>query len=227
MARLKKTVLGRLSGAVGDIVFREKNGKNFVGLRAASFIPGTDTGSIERRSKFYLSTQLASTINSNPKLKSIWLQSISPKKNAYNLLIKANYGNLTSGNISDFIKIVPKFGFNIKPKGITIGDTLVQVVIEAIGENSGIDPSIEINFQLAAIIYLSNPTDESVKPKDFLSLLSGIQSLKLNEEYTFDINLSNQSAFLVNKYQDRKGFFSLLTLNAGDAIINYSSTFIG
>ena len=63
MARLKKTVLGRLSGAIGDIVFREKNGKNFVGLRASSFIPGSDPGSIDRRAKFTLSTQLASIIN--------------------------------------------------------------------------------------------------------------------------------------------------------------------
>ena len=106
MATLKKTVLGRLSGALGDIVFREKNGKNFVGLRALSFIPGSDQGSVERRSKFYLSTQLASTINSNSRLRSLWLASIPSGKNVYNHLIKSNYSNLQYNNAGDLVKIV-------------------------------------------------------------------------------------------------------------------------
>ena len=65
MATIKKTVLGRISGAVGDVVFKEKNGKNYVGVRASTFTPPSDAASIERRGKFLLSTELASAINSN------------------------------------------------------------------------------------------------------------------------------------------------------------------
>ncbi len=226
MARLKKTVLGRVSGAVGDIVFREKNGKNFVGLRASSFMPGLDIGSIERRNKFSLSTQLASTINSNPKLKSIWLKSISPKRNAYVQLIRVNYPNLTVGNVSDFVKIVPELGFIIKTREVILHDDLISVITDPIGDNAGIDPSVELNVQLAAIIFLSNPIDESVKLYNFISLLSDVQLLKLDEGYTFEINLSNQHTFLASKYQNRRGFFSLLTLSSEDKVINYSSTFV-
>ena len=227
MATLKKTVLGRLSGAVGDVVFRELNGKNFVGLRALSFVPGSDQSSVERRSKFYLSTQLASTINSNFRLRSLWLRSIPSGKNVYNHLIKSNYSNLLYNNVGDLVKIVPGFGFSISSKGITISDTSVQVLTEAIGDNAGINPSVETKVQLAAIIYLSNPIDGSVKLQNFMSLLSLAQDIKLNEGFTFEINLSNQNQLIIKKYQSRKGFFSLLTLNVDDEVVNYSGTFVG
>jgi len=49
MAVVTKKVLGTVHGAVGDMVFREKNGKNYIGMRPNSFVPGKDDASIARR----------------------------------------------------------------------------------------------------------------------------------------------------------------------------------
>ena len=46
MARIKKTILGRISGAVGDVLFRQMHGNNYVGTRPNSFMPGKDENSI-------------------------------------------------------------------------------------------------------------------------------------------------------------------------------------
>ena len=64
-------------------------------------------------------------------------------------MIKSNYSNLQYNNAGDLVKIVPGFGFSINLKGITISDTSVQVLTEAIGDNAGINPSVETKVQLA------------------------------------------------------------------------------
>ncbi|MFZ1080859.1 MAG: hypothetical protein WAO19_02915 [Candidatus Kryptoniota bacterium] len=44
MAELTKAVLGRFSGRIGDTVFRQRNGKNFVGTRPGRYAPPDDQG---------------------------------------------------------------------------------------------------------------------------------------------------------------------------------------
>lgn len=227
MATVNKTVLGRISGAVGDVVFKEKNGKNYVGVRASSFTLPSDAASIERRGKFQLSTQLASVINSNPQLRSLWLKAIPAGVNVYNHLIKINYNNLQSNSASDLVSIVPGFGFIALKQSVTFNNSSIQVVTEAIGDNQEIDTSVETKVQLAAVIFLNNAIDESVKPRNFITMLSPSQALVLNNDLTFELNLSGQTSLIISKYQVHKGFFSLLTLDANDELVNYSSTFIG
>ena len=91
MARLNKQVLGRVSGAVGDIVFRERNGKNFIGLKPSRFMPGTDEASIARRARFALNAKLASTINNNDELKSIWFNKAPSGLSSHNFILRQNY----------------------------------------------------------------------------------------------------------------------------------------
>lgn len=227
MATIKKTVLGRISGAVGDVVFKEKNGKNFVGLRASSFMPGIDTGSMERRAKFSLCTQLASTINSNSQLKSLWLEAIPAGVNVYNHLIKTNYKNLLYNNVTDFVTIVPVFGFNASLGSIIYNPSSIEVTTDAFRDTAGLNTSVETKIQLASVLYLSGPVDESVKQHNFISLNSMPQTLVLDTDMTFSLMLSNQLVQLLGKYTNRKAFLSLLTLDANDEIVNFSSTFIG
>ena len=68
MANLRKKVLGTVSGAVGDILFRTKNGRNYIGTRPLSFVPGKDEKSVARRKRFAMATRLAKQINSIYKL---------------------------------------------------------------------------------------------------------------------------------------------------------------
>ena len=62
MADLRKKVLGTVSGSVGDILFRVRNGKNYLGTKPLSFMPGTDENSIQRRKRFAMATRLAKPI---------------------------------------------------------------------------------------------------------------------------------------------------------------------
>ena len=68
MAELDKSVIGKLRGRIGDVVFRQRNGKVFVSQRPKSFMPGTDEKSVERRSKFAFCAKLSKAIYSIPEL---------------------------------------------------------------------------------------------------------------------------------------------------------------
>ena len=72
MAEINKQVLGKLTGTLGDIVFRQRNGKNYVSMRPSSYPASDNPAIIAKREKFLLAVQLGSNINSNSYLKEIW-----------------------------------------------------------------------------------------------------------------------------------------------------------
>ncbi len=227
MAELKKTILGKVSGAVGDVLFRQRNGKNIVGTKPSSFIPGNDPASVSRRAKFALSIGLAKSMNSIPELKSVWKSKTPSGLTPYNYMIKTNYVNIEQDNISDYAVLVPDIGFGVTVTAVSIDSSGVQVDVDAIGNSAGIDAAVEQSILLASVIYMNNPVDNTVKQNGFLTAVSTAQSLSLTNPLSFQVSFNNQETQLFDKYQAHKGFFTLLTLDANSNVVHYSSTFIG
>ena len=227
MAQLKKTVLGKVSGAVGDVLFRQRNGKNIVGTRPSSFTPGSDPASVARRNRFGLSISFAKTMNSIPLLKSVWKSTTPAGLSPYNFMIKTNYVSIAPDNISGNAVLVPGFGFGVTPSAVSIDSSGIQADINPIGNSAGIDTAIEQSILLVSVIYMNNPVDNTVKQNGFLSFVSDSQTLSLSNPLSFQVSLSNQETQLFDKYQAHKGFFTLLTLNADGNAVQYSGTFTG
>jgi hypothetical protein len=227
MAELNKTVLGRLSGAVGDVIFRQRNGKNFVGTKPSPFMPGTDAASVLRRAKFALSIKLAKTINSMYQVKSVWKPYTPSGLSPFNYMIKANYPNIEDGNLSDFVTLVPDIGFGINASSVTISSSEVRVDIDPLGNATDIDPVVELSLQLCSILFLNNPIDNNVKDYDFLSMVSASQTLSLDTALSFSIPFSNLQTQIFDKYQNHKSYFTLLSFNSDSSVVHYSNTFIG
>lgn len=225
MADLRKKVLGTVSGAVGDILFRAKNGKNYVGTRPLSFIPGKDANSVGRRLRFAMATRLVHPINSIYQLKSLWKALTPAGLSPYNMIVKANYINVQSDSVSDLVKLVPDIGFSVQINNITVDENHLNVTIAGLTSNSGIDPAVELNFQMVGVLHLSNPVNEEQVGHSFLRIVIGEQPLALDTEINFDLTFYDQTSQLIAQYQDRKAFLTLLTLNANKQVVNYSNTF--
>jgi hypothetical protein len=226
MAELKKKVLGQVSGAVGDIVFRERYGLNYVGLRPSSFMPGTDPVSVARRQRFALATKTGVTINSISQLKYLW-QSVTPTGlSPYNYIVKTNFRYVTSAAISDLLKIVPDNGFGVTVADSVIDRSRVRLLVEPIGTNAGIDVLQEPNIISACILFLSAPVDESVGAYSILSSVSDPIPTNLAEQLTLDANLTNQQQTIFDKYQSTKVFAALITLDANGTPVHPSSTIL-
>lgn len=224
MAQLKKKVLGQVSGAVGDLVFRERNGINYVGLRPNSFMPGTDPVSFARRQRFTLSSKSGVTINSISQLKRLWKGVAPSGLSAYNQIVKTNYQYVTSATISDLLKIVPDNGFGVTVADNNVDRMRLRASIEPIGTNAGINTTLETTIMMASVIFLSSPVDESVGAYSILSVVSQSQPSNLAQQLTFDANLTNQQQLIFDKYQITKSFISIVTLDSTGSPIHYSST---
>jgi hypothetical protein len=224
MAELKKAVLGEVSGALGDIVFRERHGLNYLATRPSSFMPGTDVASINRRARFALTGKTSQSVNRIPVLKLLWAKAYSNGMSPYNYIFKTNYRFITASTITDLLKIVPDNGFGVMISDSNVDRTRVRVMTDAIGSNAGIDPLIESNIMSACVIFLSSPVDESVGAYSIISLVSPLQATKIDEPLTFDANLNNQQQVIFDKYQNQKTFVALVTIDAAGVPVHYSST---
>lgn len=225
MADLRKKVLGTVSGAVGDILFRAKNGRNYVGTRPLSFTPGTDEKSVARRKRFGMATRLARPINSIYRLKSLWKAVAPVPLHSYNMIVRANYNSVGPDSISNTIKLVPEIGYSVQFSEFTLNVNRMRVALDGLTSASGINPSVEIYCQLVGIIHLSNPVDTEKEPHVFIPVVSIEQALALNTEIIDDIIFQDVISQLLAMYQDRKAFLTLLTLDTDRNVIHYSNTF--
>jgi hypothetical protein len=226
MGRMNKQVLGKISGSVGDIVFRQRNGKNFAMTKPGSFTPGDDPQSIDRRNRFGLTLKFCSQINSVPYLKTLWSKRAPNGAVAYNYLVKTNYKMVTPADISDQAVLVPEFGFGVTVNSTVIAPPQASAVINPIGTTAGIDPAAEPTIRLVCIVCLSSPDDEFFESSAFITMASPGQTTVLDTQLTFTIPYSNQETQIYNAYQDSKAFFALVTLDSDDNPVHYSTTFL-
>jgi len=227
MAKLNKAILGKVSGALGDITFRQRNGKNFLSTRPGSFVPGKDPASVARREKFALTIQLSRAINSISELKSVWSSVAAPGISGYNQMIRANYPMISATDISGLIKLAPSLGFNVTNPAVTLGPSEVTANTDAIGNLAGIDVASEPSIKLVSVVYLSNPVDDLVGAYTFLTFVSDVKDTDLTTALSFTFTLSDVETQWFARYQDKKGFFALLTLDATGKVVHYSNTFTG
>ncbi len=227
MATVSKSVLGKISGAVGDVTFRQMNGKSFVGIRPVSFIPGSDAASLARRGRFSLSIKAASAVNSSPLLKGIWAAVSASGASAYNEIMKKNYQSIGSEDLSGTLVLVPGIGFNPSNPVVTLNGNDVSLHVDALGAGSGIDLNVEKTISAVSVFYLSGPEDDTVDKSSIISLVSEPQTLVLDSPLSFIIPLSTKDSQLIAKYGSHKCFGALITLDAEGKAAGYSNTFAG
>jgi hypothetical protein len=226
MAEIRKQVLGKISGALGDVVFRERNGKSYVGVRPASFIPGTDPASVSRRLKFLTAIKFSQAINSEPVLKALWNKVKPAEISAFNTITRANYPFVEGENINDLAKIVPGLGFGVTANASGLDPSLLTLDIDAIGLKTEIEPEDEINIQLVSVLFFSNPLDDSAGNYYLTTISSASQHLDLENPLNFNASLLSEQTVYYNKFQDHKAFAVLVTLDSIGNPVHYSSATI-
>jgi hypothetical protein len=224
MANLKKKILGQVSGALGDLVFRERNGSNIIAVRPSSFSTPTDPASVERRGKFTMAAKLAGAINDSSGLKSLWENAAPSDLSYFNYFVKRNYIYVTSETPGNVIELVPSGGFPFASTNVDPAATQFDLTISALGTNNGIDTGVEVNIQTLSVLFLSNPSGENVPPYTFFTLSSGLQPLSLTDPISFISPLSGSQTLIYNQYINAKVYFALVTLDAAGKIIHYSVT---
>lgn len=90
MAHINRKILGSIKGRIGDVVFRERNGKVIVFSRPKKYKKTKSQKLKNERKKFATVVMLANIIKNSTDLYSIWKNSNLPGSNAYQKIIKNN-----------------------------------------------------------------------------------------------------------------------------------------
>jgi hypothetical protein len=224
MANLKKKILGNVSGALGDLVFRERNGTNIIAVRPASFNTPSDPASVSRRGRFTMSAKLAGYIASNSKLKSLWNIQKPAGLTVHNHLVKVNYLSVSMVSPGDTVQIVPAGGFPFSANNVDPSSTQFELIISPLGTSTEINISEEVNLQTFSLLFMSEPSGENTTPYAFIPLVSDIKAITLTDPVTFISPMTGTNTLLFNQYTNIKIYFALVTLDASGNIVRYSIT---
>src|SRR5665647_630324 len=163
MARFVNAPLGKLRGALGDALFRKRNGKFLVGIKPDDFMPGEDPDSVNRRSRFGLTAKFSKAVNQNPNLKKIWDVCTPDTMSPFNGVLKENYHRITKDDVTDDALLTPELdAFTVVKDTITVSPTQIQVALEIIGTNNLIDPVLETKIQMAVVIFEKDAVDSDL-----------------------------------------------------------------
>ena len=175
MARIDKSVLGFVSGKLGEFVFRKMNGGKFVSLSPDKYKISQSAEAKTGRANFAATVKFAKFINSIPELKEIWSTARIEGTNSYHRIIKYNAKRVNSGKLTTANKIIPE--------GQILTISSISLKEENQLELNILLPHDKINFP--AELYLIFAFHKDVILKQNLIIENKA------EEYTLNIPLNN------------------------------------
>jgi len=223
MARLVGNILGNLKGKIGNFSARTINGTTFLRMRPSSFKVSNSQKSIESRQRFAITIAFAACVSKNLTLHEIWKPKKKSKMSVYNTIFKRNYclsnfGETTLNNV-----ITPD-GFRAPVIEVNISEGKIIGSLDSLSKATLIC-SDEIFLSINTVIFLSNPKDESESNNKLFSLSLETNDFDIDQQFDFELDLTQEQAFLVSKYNRKIIYLAIATKSADDKIIQYSNTY--
>ncbi len=224
MAIIKGGILSELKGSVGNITGRIVNGRNILCRKPGFRKKNTSVEVLKRQDKFKLSVSLGSAVGTFDTLKLIWKTLAPQGMNYFSYLVQSNYKMIGDGVLTNKNIITPYGGFPIGTDTNTISSTAISIVVDALTGTYEFDPETEVNIKLYALVYLSNPLSDNADKFTFIPVEFEAQALQLTDAITFSKALLKADQVIFESYTDHKVYAALVTLDANNTPINYSSS---
>jgi len=224
MAIIKSGILGELQGSVGNITGKIVNGRNILSRKPGYRKKNNSVEALKRREKFKLSVSLGSAAGSFDILKLIWKALAPQGLNHFSYFVQSNYKMVGDGVLTNKNIITPYGGFPINTGSTTITSTSLSIVVDALTDTYDFDLETEVSVKLYALVYLSNPLSDHAEKFTFIPVEFDSQVLQLTDTLTFSKALLKADQVVYESYTDHKVYAALVTLDANDNPINFSSS---
>jgi hypothetical protein len=226
MARIKKQYLGELNGSIGAVVFKQRGNTKYVASKPPSFIPGTDPASIFRRDQGAFVGKLSSKIYSIDIIKKIWSPYVENQSRIYHRIWSENYHAANCSNLDMPAKLAPAVHFIVNNPSILFNKKSFLLKTDPIGIASGINPANEKFILCAGVMVLKKSMKAAKSYLEIIPFKSEKEILLLNSELNFNIILSSPEVAIYMKYQFRKCYLILITLDNNDNPVNISNCLV-
>ncbi len=227
MAKLKKQIIGKISGALGDIVFREYKGSNIASLRPTNINISYDPSAIFRRARFTMAAKLSKALRQSQEVKISWIFKTPQNLTTHSYMVQTNYQFVSDISVSDKFRFTPEKNFIASLTSFDLRENEINARLRPLTINSGIDNSVERKIKMFSVILLTNPVDPEDMAYTFLTLESEAAPLNFDEELDFTLPMSElDKALLTEDYQTRKSFNVVITLDENNRPVKYSDKLI-
>lgn len=209
MARVNKSVIGFVSGKVGDVVFREMHGKKFVSATPKKYKISQSRLAKKGRADFAAVVKFAVTVNSIPQLKNIWSKIKAEGTNSYHRIIKHNAKLVNAGMLSTQNKITPD-GISLNVISHEVKTDRLELTISF--------PSKKLNFPVMICSMLLFSKD-AIHPQ-----FTVIQAAAVNDDYSFNINFSKALKAEMKKNPDPILYIAVIGNQIAGKKLSWTST---
>jgi hypothetical protein len=213
--------LGSITGRVGGLVFRERNGKTIVSKapkqKQKTFDPLRKLG----ENKFGTTGKIASAVNSSPYLNDIWRKTFKSSRNIHNKIFKEIYRQMNGEDFSKSGSIMPEPGMVIKGY-LTPGVPDILVETEAPGVENGIYPEEEKSIMAIGVVILSDPVNTGVPDTMVVKIASEPRGLRVFFPQTFVAKVPASEILRMRSYKKQEYFVHLITLDSNGKAVHYS-----
>ncbi|MFA5010680.1 MAG: hypothetical protein WC644_01890 [Ignavibacteria bacterium] len=181
---------GRLSGKLGELVFRNYPDKIVVSKRPLSFKPGSDPASVNRRQRFKLASMFAKSVKSLTVAYEIWAKKTQNKMSAYNCVFKHNYDAVEHNDVSKYVRIFPDSHFLVHPDSFIFTKDYLHVSFNPSDLN--IPDYYDVKYmQVALIIFCKESLVDYRDECRFLTHLTAPVKISADGKMSFSLALSN------------------------------------
>lgn len=194
MAELKlNPVFGRISGKLGNFIFRNMNGKTFVSGRRRNASPYCSQRTIKRRLRFGINSKFASSVLKLPYTSVLWSEKAF-KCSGFNVLSRENYRFITDNEILEGVKIFPQecdYIFSEEMINVDENSISLSVPPEVVCMDNDRKPKY---FQLIMIIHCFDKIKYNIPDYDFIHFCSDSVKISLKKGLKLNLNLIQVTA---------------------------------
>lgn len=222
MARLTGSVLGNLSGKLGNLSARTRNGRTYLAARPGPRTDDPTPAALDVRKRFAVVVALSKTIDALATLKSVWDRVKDPGASVFNTIFKENYHLASTDRPTDQNIITPG-GFNISMQNPVVGANDITGDLDALNTKAVFDAS-EVDLQIDAIVCYYNPADPADEPYKLINLSKQEAGFDFTQAYALDLQYNVNQQNVAAKYQNSILYLAVASKDADGNVVQYSAT---
>ena len=223
MAVVKGSVIGFLSGKLGQLVARTTKGRTILSARPASFNVSYVPALVEIRKKFANTVAFTKALLKLSALYDIWKAFNKGTLSVFNFVFQRNFG-FSSAEKPTTSNIITPEGFPTPVDSVVLAADKVTVQLLALDTRTVITAA-ERDLSANGLICYYNPTDEADKPFEIISLNDELAAFDMSMPYTLEHNLDVSQQLTAAKYQNSITYFVVATKDSTGKIVQYSDTY--
>ncbi len=225
MGEIKNGILSEIRGSIGNITGRIVNGRNILSRKPGFRKKVNDPATLMRRERFKLNVKFGSAASSFAEIKEIWKAYTPEGLNYFSFIVQSNYKQIGDGVLTNKNIITPYGGFPLSIDNSSITSLSLNIEIAALAGTLNFDLGTEVKVKLLTVVYLSDAVDSHNQPYAFIPVEFDEQAMQIDIPLSFSKALLKVDQVLFESYNSHKVYGAIVTLDANDFPVNFSSSF--